>query len=60
MLESLLLPWADQVKDFDNEVMNALELVDATLDGTVTYEMLMKPMFSNLNGMFVFAADGSN
>ncbi|USP75905.1 uncharacterized protein yc1106_03179 [Curvularia clavata] len=44
--------------DFDNEVMNSLELVDATIDGTVTYEMFIKPSFSNLNNVMHGGAAG--
>jgi len=38
-------------QDFDREVMLNLELVDATLDGTVTYEFFIAPNLSNLNSM---------
>ncbi|EMD67618.1 hypothetical protein COCSADRAFT_34417 [Bipolaris sorokiniana ND90Pr] len=44
--------------DFDNQVMNSLELVDATTDGTVTYEMFMAPNFSNLNNVMHGGAAG--
>jgi hypothetical protein len=30
--------------------MNNLKLVDASLDGTVTYSLYISPNFSNLNG----------
>jgi acyl-coenzyme A thioesterase 13 len=40
--------------------MSSLELVDATLDGTVTYEMYIAPSFSNLNSMSFVTANGSN
>jgi len=36
-------------QDFDSQVMQNLELVDASLDGTVTYEIFIAPNFSNLN-----------
>ncbi|EOA89257.1 uncharacterized protein SETTUDRAFT_127854, partial [Exserohilum turcica Et28A] len=35
--------------DFDSQVMDSLELVDATPDGTVAFDMVMAPSFSNLN-----------
>jgi acyl-coenzyme A thioesterase 13 len=41
-------------QDFDREVMENMKLVDATLDGTVTYEMTITPNFSNLNSMHSF------
>jgi hypothetical protein len=34
--------------------MENMKLVDATLDGTVTYEMTITPNFSNLNSMYSF------
>jgi hypothetical protein len=34
--------------------MENMKLVDATLDGTVTYEMTITPNFSNLNSMHIF------
>jgi acyl-coenzyme A thioesterase 13 len=34
--------------------MENMKLVDATLDGTVTYEMTITPNFSNLNSMLRF------
>jgi hypothetical protein len=39
-------------QDFDREVMENMKLVDATLDGTVTYEMTIAPNFSNLNSTY--------
>jgi hypothetical protein len=44
-------------QDFDREVMENMKLVDATLDGTVTYEMTITPNFSNLNSMLSFQID---
>jgi acyl-coenzyme A thioesterase 13 len=38
-------------QDFDREVMESLKLVDAGIDGSVTYEMTITPNFSNLNSM---------
>ncbi|KAF2680595.1 hypothetical protein K458DRAFT_421297 [Lentithecium fluviatile CBS 122367] len=35
--------------DFDREVMNNLKIIDAGLDGSVSYELFMSPSFSNLN-----------
>ncbi|KAI4644035.1 uncharacterized protein J4E78_009818 [Alternaria triticimaculans] len=44
--------------DFDREVMLNLELVDATLDGTVTYEFFIAPNLSNLNNVMHGGAAG--
>ncbi|CAI9635427.1 hypothetical protein GT037_010448 [Alternaria burnsii] len=44
--------------DFDREVMLNLELVDASLDGTVTYELVIGPNFSNLNNVMHGGAAG--
>lgn len=38
-------------QDFDRQVMESLELVDAGLDGSVAYEMTIVPNLSNLNSM---------
>ncbi|CAG5187574.1 uncharacterized protein ALTATR162_LOCUS11732 [Alternaria atra] len=44
--------------DFDREVMLNLELVDASLQGTVTYELFIGPNFSNLNNVMHGGAAG--
>ncbi|KAH7074765.1 thioesterase family protein-like protein [Paraphoma chrysanthemicola] len=44
--------------DFDREVMENLKLVDAGLDGSVSYEMTMTPNFSNLNNVMHGGAAG--
>lgn len=54
------LPWTDHAEDFDSEVMQSLELVDASPDGTVTYDMFMAPGFSNLNSTRACPAHGSS
>ena len=46
-----VLGYADSAQDFDSQVMDSLELVDATPDGTVAFDMVMAPSFSNLNSM---------
>ncbi|KAG9196124.1 acyl-coenzyme A thioesterase 13 [Alternaria panax] len=48
----------DNHVDFDQEVMLNLELVDASLDGTVTYELNIGPNFSNLNNVMHGGAAG--
>lgn len=55
-----MVAWTNDPEDFDNQVMNSLELVDATPDGTVTYEMFMAPNFSNLNSTSFVIANGPN
>ncbi|CAA9958009.1 hypothetical protein CFE70_001562 [Pyrenophora teres f. teres 0-1] len=44
--------------DFDQQVMQSLELVDASLDGSVTFELDMAPNFSNLNDVMHGGAAG--
>ncbi|KAH7122769.1 thioesterase family protein-like protein [Dendryphion nanum] len=44
--------------DFDREVMERLELVDAGLDGSVVYELDIIPGFSNLNDVMHGGAAG--
>ncbi|CAI6333250.1 unnamed protein product [Periconia digitata] len=44
--------------DFDSEVMKGLQIVDAGLDGSVTFELLMSSNFSNLNNVMHGGAAG--
>ncbi|KAL5119032.1 hypothetical protein ACEQ8H_002956 [Pleosporales sp. CAS-2024a] len=44
--------------DFDRDVMESMKLVDAGLDGSVTFEMTMVPSFSNLNNVMHGGAAG--
>ncbi|KAF1915570.1 thioesterase family protein-like protein [Ampelomyces quisqualis] len=44
--------------DFDREVMENMKLVDASLDGAVSYEMTIAPNFSNLNNVMHGGAAG--
>lgn len=37
-------------QDFDRQVMKDLKIIDATMDGTVTFELYISPGYSNLNG----------
>ncbi|OAL51198.1 thioesterase family protein-like protein [Pyrenochaeta sp. DS3sAY3a] len=44
--------------DFDAEVMENLKIVDAGLDGSVSYELYISPNFSNLNNVMHGGAAG--
>ncbi|RMZ73295.1 thioesterase family [Pyrenophora seminiperda CCB06] len=44
--------------DFDRQVMQDLELVDASLDGSVTFELYVALNFSNLNNVMHGGAAG--
>ncbi|KAJ4366985.1 hypothetical protein N0V83_007515 [Neocucurbitaria cava] len=44
--------------DFDREVMENLKILDAGLDGSVSYELYMAPNFSNLNNVMHGGAAG--
>ncbi|KAF2637700.1 thioesterase family protein-like protein [Massarina eburnea CBS 473.64] len=44
--------------DFDREVMDNLKIVDAGLDGSVSFELYMSPNFSNLNDVMHGGAAG--
>ncbi|KAF2272266.1 uncharacterized protein EI97DRAFT_228658 [Westerdykella ornata] len=44
--------------DFDRQVMKDLKLVDATLDGTVTFEFFISQNYSNLNDVMHGGAAG--
>ncbi|KAF1851099.1 thioesterase family protein-like protein [Cucurbitaria berberidis CBS 394.84] len=44
--------------DFDREVMENFKIIDAGLDGSVTYELYMAPNFSNLNNVMHGGAAG--
>lgn len=51
---------ANYIQDFDREVMENLKIVDAGMDGSVSYELYISPNFSNLNSMPLLNVEGES